>query len=207
MLQTGILEPHSTSHLAASLTPAERSSGPTDSLAPPASPYPSQVEPSPVDSNGTESTEIEEDAQEDPELKSPLPESAPRLKSPDIEISSPQSAGSVRSSQVLQMRAALLIEINRANLKRSSHNYRLTRGLIRKKTRRSLSSMFPQVSKIFGKARRLEHFLMLSSHQLHFSLPPLQKQRIVPATRCVLCSIARNALLIFSLSDLLAFHP
>jgi hypothetical protein len=49
-----------------------------------------------VDSNGTESTEIEEDAQEDPELKSPLPEAAPRLKSPDIEISSPQSAGSVR---------------------------------------------------------------------------------------------------------------
>jgi hypothetical protein len=65
-------------------------------LAPPASPYPSQVEPSPVDSNGTESTEIEEEAQEDPELKSPLPEAGPRLKSPDIEISSPQSAGSVR---------------------------------------------------------------------------------------------------------------
>jgi hypothetical protein len=64
-----------------------------------------------VDSNGTESTEIEEDAQEDPELKSPLPEAAPRLKSPDIEISSPQSAGSVRWSRRLRMRAALLIEI------------------------------------------------------------------------------------------------
>jgi hypothetical protein len=96
MLPTGIFEPNSTGHLKVALTPAERSSGPTDSLAPPASPYPSQVEPSPVDSNGTESTEIEEDAQEDPELKSPLPEAAPRLKSPDIEISSPQSAGSVR---------------------------------------------------------------------------------------------------------------
>lgn len=40
-----------------------RSSGPSDSLAPP-SPYPQHVDPSPTDSNGTESTEIEDDAQE-----------------------------------------------------------------------------------------------------------------------------------------------
>jgi hypothetical protein len=206
MLRTGILEPHPTSHREVSLTPAERSSGPTDSLAPPASPYPSQVEPSSVDSNGTESTEIEEDAQEDPELKSPLPEAAPRLKSPDIEISSPQSAGSVRSSQVLQMRVTLLIEINRANLKRLSHNYRLTRDLIRKKTRRSLSSMFLQASRIFARARRVEHSLMRSSHQLHSSLPPLQRQLIAPAKRCVLRDFTRKALLTIS-SDPPAYHP
>ena len=48
-----------------------------------------------MDSNGTESTEIEEDAQEDPELKSPTPTSASELKSPDIEISSPRSTNSV----------------------------------------------------------------------------------------------------------------
>ena len=48
-----------------------------------------------MDSNGTESTEIEEDAQEDPELKSPTPTSATELKSPDIEISSPRSTNSV----------------------------------------------------------------------------------------------------------------
>ena len=48
-----------------------------------------------MDSNGTESTEIEEDAQEDPELKSPMPTPGDEIKSPDIEISSPQSAGSV----------------------------------------------------------------------------------------------------------------
>jgi hypothetical protein len=54
-----------------------------------------------VDSNGTESTEIEEDAQEDTELKSPTPTSASELKSPDIEISSPRSTGSVSFSQWL----------------------------------------------------------------------------------------------------------
>jgi hypothetical protein len=101
---------------------------------------------------------------------------------------------------------ALLIEINRVNLKRSSHSYRLTRGLIRKKTRRSLSSMFPQASRIFGKARRVEHFLMRSSHQLHSSLPPLQKQHIAPATRCVLREYTRKALLTLS-SGMPAYHP
>ncbi|CAD0086192.1 unnamed protein product, partial [Aureobasidium mustum] len=39
------------------------SSTTSDSLAPPASPYP-QVDPSPTDSNGTESTDIEEDVQD-----------------------------------------------------------------------------------------------------------------------------------------------
>lgn len=53
------------------------------------------MEPSPVDSNGTESTEIEEDAQEDPEVKSPMPNQADEVKSPDIEITSVKSAGSV----------------------------------------------------------------------------------------------------------------
>jgi hypothetical protein len=37
----------------------------SDSLAPPPSPYPQHVDPSPTDSNGTENTEIEEDAQEE----------------------------------------------------------------------------------------------------------------------------------------------
>jgi hypothetical protein len=37
----------------------------SDSLAPPPSPYPQQVDPSPTDSNGTENTEIEEDVQEE----------------------------------------------------------------------------------------------------------------------------------------------
>lgn len=101
---------------------------------------------------------------------------------------------------------ALLIEINRANRKRLSHNYRLTRGLIRKRTRHSLSSTFPQASRIFGKARRVEHSLMRSSYQLHSSLPPLQKQLIAPATRYVLRKLTRKALLTFS-SDLPAYHP
>lgn len=48
-----------------------------------------------MDSNGTETTEIEEDAQEDKDLKSPRQSGENELKSPDIEISSPQSAGSV----------------------------------------------------------------------------------------------------------------
>lgn len=42
----------------------QRFSNNSDSLAPPPSPYPDHVDPSPTDSNGTESTEIEEDVQE-----------------------------------------------------------------------------------------------------------------------------------------------
>ena len=72
-----------------------RSSGPSDSLAPPASPYPQQIDPSPVDSNGTETTDIEEDAQEDAQTKSPDPVVNGEVHSPDIEITSPESAASV----------------------------------------------------------------------------------------------------------------
>jgi len=74
-----------------------RSSGPSDSLAPPPSPYPQQIEPSPVDSNGTDKTEIDEDAQEDGDVKSPQTDG--EVQSPDIEITSPQSATSVRKLQ------------------------------------------------------------------------------------------------------------
>ncbi|KAK5678641.1 hypothetical protein LTS10_009085 [Elasticomyces elasticus] len=75
---------------------SNRSSGPSDSLAPPPSPYPMTTDPSPVDSNGTESTEIEEEAQEDGKLKSPSSATNGELNSPDIEITSPESAGSGR---------------------------------------------------------------------------------------------------------------
>jgi len=37
----------------------------SDALAPPASPYPLQFDPSPTDSSGTESTDIEEDVQQE----------------------------------------------------------------------------------------------------------------------------------------------
>lgn len=77
-----------------SLTLLCRSSGPSESLAPPPSPYPAHVDPSPVDSNGTESTEIEDEKQDG--VKSPLPDQGEELQSPDIEITSPQSIGSVR---------------------------------------------------------------------------------------------------------------
>ena len=69
--------------------PKPRSSGPSESLAPPASPYPAQVDPSPVDSNGTESTEIEDEKQDG--VKSPTSEQGEELQSPSIEITSPQS--------------------------------------------------------------------------------------------------------------------
>ncbi|GIZ42883.1 hypothetical protein CKM354_000613100 [Cercospora kikuchii] len=77
-------------------THSNRSSAPTDSLAPPPSPYPQQIEPSPVDSNGTEGTEIDEDAQEDEDIDIRSPESAANgdafeVHSPDIDINSPAS--------------------------------------------------------------------------------------------------------------------
>ncbi|EME82854.1 uncharacterized protein MYCFIDRAFT_51447 [Pseudocercospora fijiensis CIRAD86] len=78
-------------------TRSNRSSGPSDSLAPPPSPYPQQIEPSPVDSNGTEGTEIEEDAQEDAEVElagSERNRGSLEVQSPDIEIISPASAKS-----------------------------------------------------------------------------------------------------------------
>ncbi|KAF2211642.1 hypothetical protein CERZMDRAFT_117803 [Cercospora zeae-maydis SCOH1-5] len=73
-----------------------RSSAPNDSLAPPPSPYPQQIEPSPVDSNGTEGTEIDEDAQEDEDtdIRSPGFASngdAMEVHSPDMDINSPTS--------------------------------------------------------------------------------------------------------------------
>lgn len=88
-----------------------RSSGPTDSLAPPASPYPPGIEPSPVDSNGTESTEIEEEAQ-DEDIKSQ--DSTKRresfeVQSPDIEITSPESAKSVWPIRMLTDGGCVLI--------------------------------------------------------------------------------------------------
>ena len=69
-----------------------RSSDPNESLAPPPSPYPAQIEPSPVDSNGTETTDIDEDVQEDSRVKT---DANGELLSPEIEITSPQSAASV----------------------------------------------------------------------------------------------------------------
>ncbi|KAI7450405.1 hypothetical protein KC368_g4665 [Hortaea werneckii] len=77
-------------------TASNRSSGPSDSLAPPPSPYPQQIEPSPVDSNGTESTEIEEDAQEEGEVKSAHADG--EVQSPDIEITSPEETTSPQSA-------------------------------------------------------------------------------------------------------------
>lgn len=81
------------------LISSQRSSGPSDSLAPPPSPYPQQIEPSPVDSNGTESTEIDEEAQDDSGVRSPRDDANGEVRSPDIEITSPQSAGSVSKEQ------------------------------------------------------------------------------------------------------------
>lgn len=42
-----------------------RVSNKADSLAPPPSPYPQQIDPSPTDSNGTESTDIDEEVQDE----------------------------------------------------------------------------------------------------------------------------------------------
>ncbi|KAK4551846.1 hypothetical protein LTR86_010842 [Recurvomyces mirabilis] len=81
------------------LPTSNRSSGPSDSLAPPPSPYPQHTDPSPVDSNGTESTEIEDQAQEDGNGKSPNTANE-ELNSPDIEITSPQSADSDRMQRI-----------------------------------------------------------------------------------------------------------
>ncbi|KAI5209544.1 hypothetical protein E4T39_00841 [Aureobasidium subglaciale] len=52
------------------LTIETRTSTTSESLAPPPSPYPQQVDPSPTDSNGTESTDIEEDVQDEIENSS-----------------------------------------------------------------------------------------------------------------------------------------
>ncbi|KAF2864862.1 hypothetical protein BDV95DRAFT_588200 [Massariosphaeria phaeospora] len=75
---------------------SNRSSSTTaDHLAPPPSPYPANVDPSPVDSNGTNGTEIEDDAQVDhvdPASEDELSD----MRSPDMEdIVSPASQGSL----------------------------------------------------------------------------------------------------------------
>lgn len=58
-----------------------------DSLAPPPSPYPATVDPSPVESNDSHSTDVTDIDADD--VQSPNP--ADGLKSPDIEIMSPAS--------------------------------------------------------------------------------------------------------------------
>ena len=58
-----------------------------DSLAPPPSPYPATVDPSPVESNDSHSTDVTDIDADD--ALSPNP--ADGLKSPDIEIMSPAS--------------------------------------------------------------------------------------------------------------------
>ncbi|KAF2273371.1 uncharacterized protein EI97DRAFT_436026 [Westerdykella ornata] len=70
---------------------SNRSSGATsDHLAPPPSPYPATVDPSPVDSNGTNGTEIEEDEQENEVNEDPVS----ALRSPGMDIISPASYAS-----------------------------------------------------------------------------------------------------------------
>ncbi|KAF2767001.1 hypothetical protein EJ03DRAFT_276964 [Teratosphaeria nubilosa] len=77
---------------------ANRFSDPSTSLAPPPSPYPQQIEPSPVDSNGTENTDIDEEAQDESGVKSPGTDADGELVSPDIEITSPASVTSPQSA-------------------------------------------------------------------------------------------------------------
>ncbi|KAF1954673.1 hypothetical protein CC80DRAFT_493791 [Byssothecium circinans] len=70
---------------------SNRSSNASDHLVPPPSPYPSSVDPSPVDSNGTNATEIEDDAQVNQVSED---ESSDIVKSPMDDIISPASHGS-----------------------------------------------------------------------------------------------------------------
>ncbi|KAF2813099.1 uncharacterized protein BDZ99DRAFT_473817 [Mytilinidion resinicola] len=72
---------------------SNRSSGTTsDHLHPPPSPYPAHVDPSPVDSNGTVSTEIEDESQENP----PSEDEMSDIRSPDMDdLTSPSSQGSL----------------------------------------------------------------------------------------------------------------
>lgn len=61
-----------------------------DLLAPPPSPYPATVDPSPVESNDSHSTDVTDIDADD--AQSPRPSDG--LKSPDIEIMSPASGTS-----------------------------------------------------------------------------------------------------------------
>jgi len=78
-----------------------RFSNNSDSLAPPPSPYPTHVDPSPTDSNGTESTEIEEDVQEHTSDDN-------KATSPNVDITSPQSPEAVRYSVCWTTQAVLI---------------------------------------------------------------------------------------------------
>lgn len=165
------------------LTPGARSSGPTDSLAPPPSPYPTQIEPSPVDSNGTESTEIEEDAQDDSDVKSPASTTAAEVKSPDVEISSPQSASSVC---LIGRRLCSFQNAHnplRNDLRRSSHSCPTTHAPIPRKRHRSRSSMFPQGSKISATDRQAGHCLRPINQLLFCSRLLRPKPLKAPARR------------------------
>ncbi|KAF2758781.1 hypothetical protein EJ05DRAFT_528127 [Pseudovirgaria hyperparasitica] len=88
---------------------SNRSSGTdkSDSLHPPASPYPAHIEPSPVDSTGTNSTEIEDDEQEQEELLNDDDDELD-FKSPiiDSELTSPASAVSDGSRGLLRLDTA-----------------------------------------------------------------------------------------------------
>ncbi|KAF2839259.1 hypothetical protein M501DRAFT_933677 [Patellaria atrata CBS 101060] len=76
---------------------SNRNSGPSDSLLhPPKSPYP-VVEPSPVDSNGTEIEDVEQEDEDEGDIRSPL----------DIDINSPASQTSQSSHKSLDMLARL----------------------------------------------------------------------------------------------------
>ena len=131
---------------------SSRSSGPSDNLAPPPSPYPAHVDPSPVDSNGTESTEIEDEKQDG--VKSPLPEQSEEVQSPDIEITSPQSIGSVRvQSYGFQRHCANWYRIACPRSTRACHR----NEQILLKMRRSLSYMHQRATATSSRRGRLRH--------------------------------------------------
>ena len=76
-----------------------------DSLAPPPSPYPATVDPSPVESNDSHSTDVTDIDAVD--VQSPNP--ADGLKSPDIEIMSPASGMSADEVAVRVCRPECMI--------------------------------------------------------------------------------------------------
>lgn len=80
-----------------------RFSNNSDNLAPPPSPYPDHVDPSPTDSNGTENTEIEEDAQEQTSDDH-------TSVSPSVDIISPKSPETVGCSVLPYIGRADIIE-------------------------------------------------------------------------------------------------
>lgn len=100
----------------------QRFSNNSDNLAPPPSPYPDHVDPSPTDSNGTERTEIEEEAQEQ------TPDNHDAV-SPTVDIISPKSPESVGR--------LVLVEIGRTNIIEARNRHKRTfteRARIRRPT-------------------------------------------------------------------------